>query len=104
MKKRGYNQLTLFGERLAQHLNAEFNSNILIKTANTRTQTKKGRIYRWQNSQELFILQNAKQLENKNVLLIDDVVTTGATLEACAITLHQANGINIYIATMAIVP
>lgn len=104
LKKRGFNQVTLFGKRLAYHLGATYVERILIKTANTNTQTKKRRIYRWQNNQALYTLSDHTCLKNKHVLLVDDVITTGATLEACAHTLQQVEGITIYIATMAVVP
>ncbi|NJB71228.1 ComF family protein [Saonia flava] len=104
LKKRGYNQVALFGKQLAHHLNADYMDNVLIKTANTKTQTKKGRIYRWQQNQNLFELTNSSFLKNKNVLLVDDVITTGATIEACANALHRAENVNIYVATMAVVP
>lgn len=103
LRKRGYNQLTFFGERLGYHLDAVYAPNVLIKTANTKTQTKKSRIYRWQNDKALFTLSDLTLLQNKNVLLIDDIVTTGATLEACARTLNEVEGITVYIATMAVV-
>lgn len=104
LKKRGYNQVFTFGKRLAHHLNAEFQENILVKTANTKTQTKKGRIGRWQNKKALYILKEPSLLTNKNVLLVDDVITTGATMEICARTLNEAKGITIYITSMAFVP
>lgn len=104
LKKRGYNQVTLFGQQLAFHLNADYAEGILIKTSNTKTQTKKGRIYRWQQSQSLFILSDIEFLRNKNVLLVDDVITTGATIEACATAIHCSENVNIFIATMAVVP
>jgi predicted amidophosphoribosyltransferase len=78
--------------------------NALIKTANTKTQTKKGRIGRLQNNKALYILNDPVLLENKNILLVDDVITTGATMEICASTLHEAKGITIYITSMAVVP
>ncbi len=102
-RKRGYNQVSLFGKRLAHHLNAEFKENILTKTANTKTQTNKSRIYRWQNNQALYTITDSALLKNKNILLVDDVLTTGATLEACALALQKTEQINIYIATMAVV-
>lgn len=103
LRKRGYNQLTRFGERLGFHLAADYMPNVLSKTANTKTQTKKARIYRWQNEKALYLLSDPEILKNKNVLLIDDIVTTGATLEACARTLNKVEGITLYIATMAVV-
>lgn len=104
MKKRGYNQVATFGMRLAHHLDAEFLENALIKTANTKTQTKKGRIGRWQNNKSLYILRDPMQIANKKVLLVDDVITTGATMESCAQALNEAKGVTIYITSMAVVP
>ncbi|MGB5667974.1 MAG: ComF family protein [Maribacter sp.] len=103
-KKRGYNQVSLFGKRLAYHLNAEFIEDALQKTANTKTQTKKGRIGRWQNNKALYTLTDPLRLENKKVLLVDDVITTGATMEICANTLNEVHGVTIYITSMAVVP
>ena len=104
LKKRGYNQVTTFGLRLAEHLDAKYIDHILIKTANTKTQTKKNRFFRWQNNQDLYKVLDHSFLKDKNVMLIDDVITTGATLEACSIALKEAEGVKIYIATMAVVP
>jgi len=104
MKKRGYNQVSMFGMRLAHHLDAEFLENALVKTANTKTQTKKGRIGRWQNNKALYILKDPLQLENKKVLLVDDVITTGATMQICASTLQEAKGITVYVTSIAVVP
>lgn len=104
LRQRGYNQVEKFGQRLAFHLNADYVDHILIKTANTRTQTKKSRIYRWQGSRELYTLTDTQFFKGKKVLLVDDVITTGATIEACAKALHQTENISIYVATMAVVP
>lgn len=103
-KKRGYNQVDAFGKKLAQHLNADFRNDILVKTRNTRTQTKKNRFARWKNSQDLFVLKNTEETANKKLLLVDDVITTGATIEACATALLQLSNVKIYVATMAVVP
>ncbi len=102
-RKRGYNQVSLFGENLAKHLNTTFLEGVLIKTANTKTQTKKGRINRWQSSKKLYELTDTSILENKNVLLIDDVITTGATMEICAKALQETRNITIYVCSMAVV-
>lgn len=93
-----------FAQKLAYHLEAEYIDHILFKTANTKTQTKKGRTGRWQDDKGLFTLSDADYLKNKNILLVDDVITTGATMEICARTLQQATGTTIYLASMAVVP
>ena len=104
LKKRGYNQVEMFGKRMAFHLKAEYRNNMLVKTQNTKTQTKKNRLARWKTSQDLFLLKNAEGLANKNLLLVDDVITTGATIEACARALLQIPNAKIFVATIAIVP
>ena len=101
LKKRGYNQLSTFGNSISDILDVPFINNVLIKESVTDTQTLKGRIERWKNVDEIFHLSNAPFFEDKHILLIDDVITTGATLEACALELSKAKNIKISIATMA---
>lgn len=98
---RGYNQLSKFGEILAKNLNAKLSEDKLIKIASTDTQTKKNLLERWNNVKELFILKDKTFFENKHVLLIDDVITTGATIESCAYQLLKTKNITISIAVMA---
>jgi len=102
LKKRGYNQVSLFGKRIAYHLNTQYLDSCLIKTKNNKTQTKKGRFNRWLNTKEVFILTNQEIIKDKTILLVDDIITTGATLEACANVLKETK--NTYITSMAIVP
>ncbi|WP_372765896.1 ComF family protein [Lutibacter sp.] len=101
LKKRGYNQVTTFGESLAKNLEIPYYEDILIRVSSTNTQTKKMRFDRWKNVQELFHVQNNFTLENKHILLIDDVITTGATLEACYDALNKTKNLKISIACMA---
>ncbi|MFS4484284.1 ComF family protein [Hyunsoonleella sp. 2307UL5-6] len=102
LKKRGYNQVTKFGQQIANAIDAEYVDDVLVKISNTKSQTTKGRLARWQNNNELFAVKNILKIENKHVLLVDDIITTGATLEACTSALNQAKIIKISIATMAI--
>ncbi len=104
LRKRGYNQTAGFARSLARHLGAEYVDHILTKTADTKTQTKKGRIGRWQDNKALYTLSDADFLKNRHILLVDDVITTGATMEICARTLQQATGTTIYLTSMAVVP
>lgn len=102
LKKRGFNQVAKFGQQIAKALNTDYRDNVLVKITNTKSQTTKGRISRWKNSEELFALKNMDAIDNKHILLVDDIITTGATLEACIAVLNQAKNVKISIATMAI--
>lgn len=102
LRKRGYNQVTLFAKQLAKHLNAEFINDVLIKTTNTSSQVNKNRISRWFSNAEIFQAINTHKIANKHVLLVDDIITTGATLEACSNILLNTKNVKISIATMAI--
>jgi predicted amidophosphoribosyltransferase len=76
-------------------------SESVIRNQATATQTRKNRMERWQNVEEVFGIAKAEKLVNKHVLLVDDVITTGATLEACANKILQVAGTSISIATIA---
>ncbi|WFO15267.1 hypothetical protein M601_015710 [Cellulophaga baltica 4] len=93
----------MFAQKIAHHLNATFLEDVLIKTKNTKTQTKKDRFFRWQSNQDLFKLNANHMVYNKNILIVDDVVTTGATLESCVKAFETEKGVTIYLLTMAIV-
>ncbi len=102
LKKRGYNQVAMFGQQVAEALNANYLDDVLLKVTNTKSQVNKKRLARWNNNEELFTLENEMKIENKHILIVDDIITTGATLEACISVLNQAKNIKISIATMAI--
>ncbi|MDN3664692.1 ComF family protein [Algibacter miyuki] len=102
LKSRGFNQVTKFGEQIAEALGADYLEDVLIKISNNKSQTNKGRIARWVNSDDLFTLKNKKAIEGKHILIVDDIITTGATLEACISVLNEAENVKISIATMAI--
>lgn len=102
LKKRGYNQLTKFGERLSFYLKKPLKQNILLKIDATKTQTLKQRFERFENNESKFSLLNTTLFSNKHILLIDDVLTTGATLEACSKELLKAPNIKISILTMSL--
>ena len=101
-RKRGYNQVDKFGKALADALDAEFNASVLVKTTNTKTQVFKGRLKRQTHQSSNFKLLNETILEHKHILLVDDIITTGATVEDCANQLSKIKGASLSLATMAI--
>lgn len=101
IKQRGYNQLTTFGESLSKHLEKSYLANVLIRASRSKTQTFKQRFERFSNNETKFSVTNQSILKNKHILLIDDVITTGATLESCCTELLASENIKISIVTMA---
>lgn len=102
-QKRGYNQVALFAERIAQSINAEYRDDILLKVVNTKSQTKKDRQLRWENAKDIFQLNVQAKKDFTHVLLVDDVITTGATIEAAAQTLFKIEGICVSVLSIAVV-
>lgn len=100
LKKRGYNQVEGFGREIAGALEIPYRDEILIKISKTGSQVLKNRILRFE-AIEVFAIQNLETINNQHILLVDDIITTGATLEKCAIQLLKANNVKISIATMA---
>lgn len=102
LRKRGYNQLTTFGKSLETVLNTSYCDTILKRVSSSKTQTLKKRLERFTNQDSKFTLENESTLKNKHILLIDDVITTGATLEACCTELLKIEGLKISIASIAL--
>ncbi len=100
LKKRGYNQVEGFGKEIAKALKIPYRDDILLKISKTGSQVFKTRILRFE-AEEVFIAQNLEAINNKHILLVDDIITTGATLEKCAIQLLKAENVSISIATIA---
>ncbi len=100
-QKRGYNQSALIAEGMALAMNADVQNNNLVKVLNTTSQTKKSRYKRWENVKDVFQVRNEALLKNKHILIVDDVITTGATLEACAQRLAKIEGVTISVASLA---
>ena len=101
-KKRGYNQATVLCEGIAEILNLPVLTKIITRPQHTETQTKKGRIERWKNIEGKFFLKDRLAIQNKHLLLVDDVVTTGATLEACGNELLTVENVKLSIATLCV--
>lgn len=83
MRTRGYNQSEYIATGLAEELNISVSTKYLLRDKSTESQTKKSRYTRYENMQDVFSVIKAEELAEKHILLVDDVVTTGATLEAC---------------------
>lgn len=99
--QRGYNQSEKFGKGLSQMLNIPCDDTFMIREAMTETQTHKTKLSRWENVNRIFHILDPRPIMNKRVLLVDDVVTTGATLEACGQTLLRAGCSELSIACIA---
>ncbi|RYY88538.1 MAG: ComF family protein [Chitinophagaceae bacterium] len=100
LKKRGYNQAQLLCEGMASAWNKPVWGDATERTSATETQTRKGRVARWQNMDGRFSIPDPARLEGRHLLLVDDVVTTGATLEACGRALLAVPGVTLSIATL----
>lgn len=101
-KKRGYNQATVLCAGIAEVLNLPVFTNVITRPQHTETQTKKGRIERWKNIEGKFLLKDPNRVRGKHLLLIDDVITTGATLEACGNELLLAENVKLSVATLCL--
>jgi predicted amidophosphoribosyltransferase len=95
-------QIEDIGKRMAETLGAEVSLNNLTRTHFSASQTRRGRISRWSNVKDIFWVREPEKFENKRILLIDDVITTGATIEACASALRKINGVHLSVGALAI--
>jgi ComF family protein len=87
IKSRGYNQSEYFALGISNTINKEVNFKALYRIQASSTQTKKSRYERWENVEHIFVVKNPETIKGKHILLVDDVITTGSTIEACANTL-----------------
>ncbi|EDM44330.1 putative amidophosphoribosyl-transferase [unidentified eubacterium SCB49] len=104
-RKRGYNQVTKFGNEVAKALQIPFYEEGLTKITKTRSQVFKKRLNRFSSSNgvtDIYRITNKELINNKHILLVDDIITTGATLENCASVLLQASNTKVSLATIAI--
>ena len=101
-KIRGYNQSEMIARGLSLTLNLPVNTNALMRVESTETQTRKSRFDRFRNVEGKFLVSKAIDLEGKHIILTDDVVTTGSTLESCAISILELKGTKVSILTLAV--
>lgn len=100
-RRRGYNQSLCIAEGIAAVLKVPLNTNSLLRKRETASQTKKARYNRFENMQQVFSIADQQTLAGKHILLVDDVITTGATLEACGMILFENHIRKLSIATVA---
>ena len=101
LKERGYNQSEEFAKGLSQALGIPVDAQTLIRNAYQGSQTNLKRYQRWENVEHVFTVRNNVRVAQKSILLVDDVLTTGATLEACIHPLLQSGAKQISVACIA---
>jgi ComF family protein len=99
--KRGFNQATILCNGISKVMNIPVEKNNVVRKRFTETQTKKRRTERWENVTDSFEINNSDQIRGKHILLVDDVITTGATLEACGTEILKVEEVKLSIATLA---
>ena len=99
-KQRGYNQAGILCKGIAAEWHIPVLKNVVIRKEHTESQTKKSRVQRWQNMEDRFEVIDEKSIAGKHILLVDDVITTGATLEACGRAILKAKDVRLSIATL----
>lgn len=94
--------MTLFAQQIAKVLNVPYVDDVLLKSVNTKSQVFQSREARFQSVSHSFYAQNLNTVDNKHILLVDDIITTGATIEACALVLNPEKKVRLSVATLAI--
>jgi ComF family protein len=101
LKKRGYNQVSGFGKEIAAQFGIPFREDILLKVSQNASQVFKKRWGRFEE-EAIFTVNDHSALKDQHVLLVDDIVTTGATIEKCALKLLEGDNVKLSVATIAI--
>jgi ComF family protein len=102
LNMRGYNQSTVLCKGISAATGLPVEEVAVMRTIFTETQTKKSRLQRWANVEHVFDLLDAAHLHNKHALLVDDVITTGATMDACGQVLMQVPGLKLSVLSLAV--
>ena len=102
-QQRGYNQALQIALGIQQATQWKVEENNLVRVKENISQTKRTKYERWENVSEIFAVKNPEAIQHKHILLVDDVITTGATLEACVHALKKVEGVKVSVASLATV-
>lgn len=101
IRKRGFNQSELIAGGLAGELNLPLEAGLLKRVARSATQTRRSRVERWENVEGIFSVSRPELLEGRHILLVDDVITTGSTVESCVNSLKTIDGVRVTVLALA---
>lgn len=101
LKERGYNQSSLLSKEISKDFNIEYNDKCLLKHKHTESQSSLNKELRTKNVEDVYSVKNQEKIINKKILLVDDIYTTGSTVNECSKVLRQAGAENIGILTIA---
>lgn len=101
-RRRGYNQSRCIAEGLAEPRSLPVRSDILYRTGKSDSQTRRGRYDRWENVEGLFAVRKPSEIQGRHLLLVDDVITTGSTIEASVNALHDTCEVCVSVAALAV--
>jgi ComF family protein len=101
-RARGFNQSLLICEGMSESTGIPVLKDVLIRSSVSATQTKRSRFERWENVDGIFAVKNSSLIQGRHILLIDDVITTGSTVEACVNELSKTEGVKVSVAALAV--
>jgi ComF family protein len=101
-RKRGYNQSEMICEGLSKGMDVECRSDLLVREVATDSQTRKSRFMRWKNVESIFSIKDEKVIAGKHILLVDDIITTGSTIESSAQNILQVEGTKVSVVSLAV--
>lgn len=102
LRTRGYNQIAGFGKVISKRLNLTYVDNVLYRQSSSASQVFKNRLARTEMIEGGFYLKNKRLLKNKHVILVDDLITTGSTIESCYLALRKAQNIKLSILSICL--
>jgi ComF family protein len=100
-RQRGFNQSDLISAGMADATGIPMDPDLLVRKTGTKTQTRKSRYDRWTNVQDIFRVTDENRLKHRHILLVDDVITTGSTIEACANEMLKVENVKVSVAALA---